>query len=332
MFVIRSVESSDLEGVFELSKLANFINLPQNLEMLKTKIESSKISFINPSTDLSKNKYLFILEDTENKKIAGVSMIHAQHGTEAEPHFFLTVGKERKYSESIRQGYIHGTLELGLDTNGPTEVGGLVIHPEYRGKKLGKIISLVRFLYMGIHPKHFKDYVHAELLPPFDADGNSPLWEAIGRRFLNMDYQEADELSRTNKEFILSLFPREKIYETLLPMETRSTIGKVGTETIPVKNMLEKIGFKYTDEVDPFDGGPHFRAKLNEIGTIKNMFEGEIMPSKDFSPTHAKKVIITLPCEEGKFLATQINANINDNKIVPERDLELGYKASGIFI
>jgi len=228
MFVIRSVESSDLEGVFELSKLANFINLPQNLEMLKTKIESSKISFINPSTDLSKNKYLFILEDTENKKIAGVSMIHAQHGTEAEPHFFLTVGKERKYSESIRQGYIHGTLELGLDTNGPTEVGGLVIHPEYRGKKLGKIISLVRFLYMGIHPKHFKDYVHAELLPPFDADGNSPLWEAIGRRFLNMDYQEADELSRTNKEFILSLFPREKIYETLLPMETRSTIGKVG--------------------------------------------------------------------------------------------------------
>jgi arginine N-succinyltransferase len=332
MFLLRSVKLSDLDDLLELSKLSNFINLPPNIEMIRERIESSERSFKNPSSDLSKNHYFFVLEDMDKKMIAGVSMIHAQHGTEEEPHFYLREGKERKYSETLRQGYIHGTLTLGLDHNGPTEIGGLVLHPEYRGKKLGKQLSLVRFLYMGIHPENFKEVIHAELLPPFDSDGNSPLWEAIGRRFLNMDYQEADGLSRTNKEFILSLFPREKIYETLLPMDARTAIGKVGKETIPVKKMLEKIGFNYTEEVDPFDGGPHYRAKLKEISTIQNMFEGKIASSKDYNPSSASHVILSLPCEEGSFLATQININLLGDKIIPERELETGIKVSGIFI
>ncbi|TDJ05096.1 MAG: arginine N-succinyltransferase [Deltaproteobacteria bacterium] len=332
MFLLRSVRNSDLDGLRELSGLANFINLPPNIKMLKERIESSERSFKKPSSDLSKNNYFFVLEDLDKKKIAGVSMIHAQHGTEKEPHFYLKEGKERKYSETLRQGYIHGTLTLGLDHDGPTEIGGLVLHPEYRGKKLGKQLSLVRFLFLGMHPENFKETIHAELLPPFDDNGNSPLWEAIGRRFLNMDYSEADELSRTNKEFILSLFPREKIYETLLSMDARSAIGKVGKETIPVKKMLEKIGFHYAEEVDPFDGGPHYKAKLKEISTIKNMFTGEISSCKDFSPTSANSVIITLPSDEGEFLATQINVNLKGDKIIPERELEIGFKTSGIFI
>ncbi|RLA65090.1 MAG: arginine N-succinyltransferase [Epsilonproteobacteria bacterium] len=332
MFIIRSVENSDLDELMELSKLANFINLPSNLEMLKEKIASSQKSFKNPSSDLWKNNYFFVLEDLDKKKIAGVSMIHAQHGTREEPHFYLAVGKEKKYSKTLRQGHIHGTLTLGFDQDGPTEIGGLVLHPQYRGKKLGKQLSLVRFLYLAIHPENFKDTIHAELLPPFDSNGNSPLWEAIGRRFLNMDYQEADDLSRTNKEFILDLFPREKIYETLLPMDARNAIGKVGKTTIPVKKMLEKIGFKYTEEIDPFDGGPHYRAKLDKITTVENMFQGEIVSSENFSPTNASHVILSLPCEEGKFLATQININLKDNKIIPERDLEIGFKTSGVFI
>lgn len=76
-------------------------------------------------------------------------------------------------------------------------------------------------------------------MPPFDNKGNSPLWEAIGRRFMNMDYHEADILSRSNKEFILSLYPAENIYQTLLPFDARDAIGKVGKDTEPVRKMLE---------------------------------------------------------------------------------------------
>src|SRR5690606_11836023 len=111
------------------------------------------------------------------------------------------------------------------------------------------------------------------------------LWEAIGRRFLNMEYHDADLLSRENREFILNLFPSDTIYGTLLPPEARNAIGKVGPETEPVKRMLESIGFCYTQEVDPFDGGPHYRARLKDITLVRDMIAGEIVftDDKDYS-------------------------------------------------
>jgi arginine N-succinyltransferase len=341
MLIIRSVEASDLDSIYELSLLMNFINLPQDQEALNDKIKSSIESFKNPSPVLWKNHYIFVIEDLEEKKVIGVSMIHAQHGTEEEPHFYLKVGREKKYSETLRSGFIHGTLKLGIETDGPTEIGGLVLMPEYRQSplKIGKVLSYVRFLYLGLHPENFKKEIHAELLPPFDSEGNSPLWEAIGRRFTNMNYHEADLLSRTNKEFILTFYPREKIYETLLPMEARSAIGEVGKETKPVKRMLEAIGFKYTKQVDPFDGGPHYRAKLKDIKVIKKMFNGKIVFDTGFNKSTATPTIITLPCPKGKFLAARVMANVIENSqiIISSKDLP-GYKipedfkSSGIFL
>ena len=283
MFKVRNCELSDLDDLFELSKKVYFINLPRDKKLIQDKIKKSINAFKNPSEDLSLNYYIFVLEDTSIKKVIGVSMIHAQHGTENEPHFFLRVSHENKYSSTINTGFVHGTLKLGLNMNGPTEIGGLVLHPDYRGHefKLGKVLSYCRFLYMGLNQERFKDDIHSELMPPLDNEGNAPLWEAIGRRFMNMDYQEADLLSRSNKEFILSLFPSENIYMTLLPIEARNAIGKVGKDTLPVKKMLESIGFHYTSEVDPFDGGPHYRAKLKSIRPIKNLKEYSFNNSQD---------------------------------------------------
>lgn len=272
MIILRSASTDDLEDLFELAGKVKFINLPHDREIIQQKLEISEKSFLNPSQDLEDNYYFFVLEDLATNKVIGVSMIHAQHGTEREPHFYLKVSSEHKFSQTINTGFVHGTLKLGLDTDGPTEIGGLVVSPDYRGngEKLGKQISFVRFLYMILHPEYFKSTIHSELMPPLDKDGNSPLWEAIGRRFMNMDYNEADLLSRDNKEFILSLYPSENIYMTLLPFEARNAIGEVGADTAPVKNMLEKIGFQYVNEVDPFDGGPHYRSKLSDIKLIKN--------------------------------------------------------------
>ena len=293
----------DLDDLFDLSGKVSFINLPHDKEIIRNKIACSLQSFKSPLQDLDKNYYFFVLVDLDTNKVVGVSMIHAQHGTEQEPHFFLKVSQEHKYSKTINTGFVHGTLKLGLDSDGPTEIGGLVLHPDYRGngQKLGKQISFVRFLYMATHPERFKEDVHSELMPPLDKDGRSALWEAIGRRFMNMDYQEADVLSRSNKEFILSLFPSENIYMTLLPVEARNAIGKVGNDTKPVKKMLKSIGFHYTHEVDPFDGGPHYRCKLKEILPIKNRITGIIDCDAKFDDENSKKVLITIKNEAFDF-------------------------------
>ena len=305
MFILRSVQPNDLKDLFKLSNIMTFINLPPDEELISAKIESSQKSFHNPSKRLWENYYIFVLEDDETEEILGVSMIHAQHGTEHEPHFYLSVSQESKFSQTINTGFVHGTLKLGLDVNGPTEIGGLILNPEFRGHdlKLGKQLSFVRFLYMANNPERFKPMVHSELMPPLDKYGNSPLWEAVGRRFLNMNYHEADILSRNNKEFILSLFPSENIYQTLLPMEARESIGKVGKETEPVKRMLENIGFKYTFEVDPFDGGPHYRCPLKDIKPIKEKITGLLISNKSFRADEAREVLINIEHPDYDFFA-----------------------------
>ncbi|RYZ72376.1 MAG: hypothetical protein EOP09_03300 [Proteobacteria bacterium] len=110
----------------------------------------------------------------------------------------------------------------------------------------------------------------AELLPPLDSQGQSSLWEAIGRRFTNMDYWEADQLCAKDKEFIFDLFPNGKIYTTFLTAEARNAIGKVGKDTEPVWHLLNRIGFKYQDQIDPFDGGPHLWAQTDDVDPVRN--------------------------------------------------------------
>lgn len=317
MFSFRSVCLDDFSDIQELSLLKNFINIPRNPKILEEKIQKSIQSFQNPNKNVSANVFMFVLEDLSIGKVIGVSLIHALHGTKKEPHFFLKVGQENKYSDSLNTGFIHGTLKFGYTTHGYTEIGGLILSPEYRGHalKLGKALSYGRFLFIAQNRELFTDQIHVELMPPFDEKGNSPLWEAIGRKFLNMDYIDADMLSRKNKEFILSLFPKGTIYETLLPVEARDAIGKVGRETEPVKKMLESLGFTYQHEVDPFDGGPHYRAETDKISLVKQVKTFSLDKSK--KSRDKKHFILEAPTEDYFFRTFIVEGSIDGKKISP---------------
>lgn len=341
MFVIRNVKESDFNDLHLLSQLFVFINLPNDPQLLRRKITKAIETFNKPSKNLEDNYYIFVLEDLTTKKVIGASMIHGKHGTEKEPHYYLKVGQEHKFSKSINTGFIHGTLNLGLETDGYTEIGGLVLDPGYRGNKskLGKQLSFSRFLFIANHLDQFTDFIHCELMPPFDQHGNSPLWEAIGRRFMNMHYHEADILSRENKEFILNLFPNDTVYETLLPPEARNAIGKVGEETKPVQRMLESIGFYYTDEVDPFDGGPHYRAKKSEIKPIKRQFSGKISFLNDNeSHDDLDFIMLNISSDPKQFYAVSTYGKVSNSSVfIPsnltdEIDLTEGQLVTGIYL
>ncbi len=127
----------------------------------------------------------------------------------------------------------------------------------------------MRFLYIAMHREWFRDELLAELLPPLEADGTSHLWNAVGRKFTEMTYAEADRLSKKNKEFVKGLFPEGPIYASLLPVDAQEVIGKVGAQTRGVEKMLRRIGFRYAYRVDPFDGGPHFTAPTDEVTLVK---------------------------------------------------------------
>ncbi len=273
MILLREIQEKDIDALERFAQIPGFINLPNDRDLLKEKIQRATASFAGQVKEKGESKFIFVAEDTKTRHVLGTSMIAGQHGTADSPHFYFEVGSEEKFSETINTGFIHGTLKLKYDTDGPSEIGGLVLDPQHRNSdaRIGRQLSFVRFLFVGLNKARFKRKILAELLPPLNKKGQSPLWEAVGRRFTNMDYWEADHLCQKNKEFIFSLFPSGKIYTTFLPAEARNSIGKVGKETEPVLHMLKKIGFEYKNQVDPFDGGPHLWADIDQILPVQKL-------------------------------------------------------------
>lgn len=312
-FKVREVRRDDLPQLIDLAKQFNLLNLPGDKKVLSEKIERSEASF---SGQLSKDKseYLFVLEDIEEKLVVGSSLILAKHGSEVTPHSYFKVLKKDHFSSALGIGFIHQVLRFQIDTDGPTEIGGLLVDKIYRRRpeKLGKQISMSRFVYMGMNPDRFEDRVLCELTPPLTDEGRSEFWEALGRRFTGLNYQEADLLSQTNKEFIESLFPQEDIYLCLLDSKARVVLGRVGEATKPAQHLLESIGFEYLEEVDPFDGGPHYGCKTQEILPIKN---GQTAILKDRSNAQFKSQGLIGWQNDDGFQCVFASYDLKDNEL-----------------
>jgi arginine N-succinyltransferase len=278
MYVIRDARPADLDGLLRLAAVLNTVNLPNDREALEQLLDLSVRSFAGRVKNPLRREYLFVMEDTTTGNLVGTSQILAQHGTREEPHIFFDVLSEERYSATIDRHFRHTMLRIGFDHEGPTEIGGLVLDPHYRGApgKLGKQLSFVRFVFMAMHRDRFRPRVLAELLPPLGDGGRSALWEALGRRFTGLDYLEADRISKTNKEFIRGLFPSGLIYANLFDAEAQQVIGVVGPQTEGVKKMLTAIGFTPVGRIDPFDGGPHFEADTETLWPVTKTRRGTI--------------------------------------------------------
>ena len=270
MFVIRQATVEDAPTLLKLAKMVHFINLPADPDIIHRKIMRSRRSFAGQVTDQREREFMFVLEEHESGNIIGTSSVISCMSWPGHPHTYFHVRERKMYSEDLRTGQVHTTLQLGLDETGPSEIGGLILSPAYRGhkEKLGAFLSLVRFHFVGLNREWFSNRMIAEMMAPLTPDSRNTLWEYLGRRFINLSYSEADRFCQHSKEFITSLLPKEEIYASLLPPEARNLIGKVGAETEPAKAMLENLGFRYMNHVDPFDGGPYLEAQLDEVPLV----------------------------------------------------------------
>lgn len=317
MLVLRDVQKTDLPGLKRLAAVLNTVNLPNNEETLEAIIDKSVKSFSGKVKNPLEREYLFVLEDVRNDLLIGTSMIIAQHGTYEAPHIYYEVSEREAYSASLERHFRHKVLSIGYNYEGPTEIGGLVVDPPYRATpdKPGKQLSFVRFLFIGMHKRLFRPRVLAELLPPLMPDGRSLLWEACGKKFTGLTYQEADRLSRQNKEFIKELFPSSDIYATLFPDRVQKVLGEVGPQTRGVQRMLERIGFRYVERIDPFDGGPHFEAMVDDITLIRR-FRTLKLAAEDFE-LEGDDVLVALEKPTGRNRFRSVRCTVRmDNTVV----------------
>jgi arginine N-succinyltransferase len=268
-FLIRSAEPGDLDDLFVLSRRLDSYNLPADRPRLKKILADSVDSFAGRLKSPQDGRYLFVLETAGH--VVGCSLIVAKHGTPGKPHLYMTCFTEKFTSRTLNKTVEHQSLRLGATEDGPTEVGGLVLLPRYRGRpeKLGAWLSYVRLLYVAAHMDRFQTYLLAEYLPTFLKGRTSPFWDYLGAKFTGLSYKEADRLSIDNKEFILSLFPRGTIYQDYLPAEVVKYLGQVGEESKPAARLLEKVGFQYLHQIEPFDGGPYYGTLTRQVSLIQ---------------------------------------------------------------
>lgn len=319
MFAIRQATQDDLPTLLKLARMVHFINLPPDKDIIAAKIARSRRSFAGAPISDREREFMFVLEDVPTGNVVGTSAVLSCISWPGRPHTFLQVRKRNHFSDDLQTGTVHITLELGTDESGPSEMGGLILAPGYRGhpQKLGALLSLIRFHFIGLHREWFSERIIAEMMGALTPDSRNLLWEYLGRRFINLQYVEADRFCQYSKEFITALFPRGEIYASLLPPEARNLIGRVGEETRPARAMLEAQGFVYEDQVDPFDGGPYIRASRDEIPFVQSTFSATLAAPSDTSETPSTGHVSGFVSVEGErgFRAIRTSMTIDGDRV-----------------
>ena len=310
MLLLRDAQKGDQKALKALAAELNSVNLPHDDRALADIVDRSCRSFAAKIRDPLQRSYVFVLEDPRSGRILGTSMIIAQHGTRDSPCTFFDVSEREHYSSTLDRHFRHKVLSIGYHFDGPTEIGGLVVHPSDRGGEArpGKQLAYVRFLYLAMHRDRFREKVLAELMPPLLRDGRSLFWESCGKRFTGLEYHEADKRSRENKEFIQQLFPPGVLYATLFPPRVQRLLGAVGPQTEGVRRLLERVGFRYVDRIDPFDGGPHYQAKIDDVTLVRAYRRARVAQRDLPGPAHDDDRLVGVERPDGKVRFRAVRA------------------------
>ena len=269
MFVIRPIKESDLDGLMHLLKESGhgLTSLPKDEKIIRNKILFSERSFQHRAEGPNGESYLFVMEELFTGKIVGVSGIISKIGG-FEPYYFYRLKEENRYSKMLNITKSIKSLHFEKIHSGPAEICSLFLSPEFRNSQNGRFLSLSRFLFMAEDRKYFEDDVIAEMRGRVNDEGYSPFWEAVGRKFMNIDFIQADYLTMKSKKFIEELMPDHPILIDILPKEAQEVVAEVHPHTEPAKHILFQEGFQFSGLVGIFEPGPVLKANLDNIRAV----------------------------------------------------------------
>ena len=244
-FRIRAGRESDLRSFYNLAKLTGggFTNLPAEKATLEAKLATSAAGFAREGDTPGDDLYVFMLENIETKQIRGTCQVFGAVGTQ-HPFYSYLISTLTQKSGELGKTFRNQLLNLTTDLEGSSEVGGLFLHPNERAGGLGLLLARSRYLFIKMHRARFGEIVLAELRGVMDEGGHSPFWDAIGGRFFDMTFPEADEFNAIHgTQFIADLFPKSAIYMSMLPESARAVIGQPHPTGKAALKMLEIEGF-----------------------------------------------------------------------------------------
>lgn len=282
-YVLRAARASDLAAIFEMAKTTGggFTNLPPDENKLAAKLSISDAAFARADDGINSDMFFFILENSETGDACGTCQIFSSIG-KTWPFYSYRIDSFATYSRDLDRSIETEMLTLSTDLSGCCEVGGLFLHPAHRAAGVGGLLARSRYLYIRNHRSRFADQTVAELRGKVDEAGHSPFWDALAGRFFGLGFREADEFNAVHgNQFIADLMPRNPIYTKLLSDTAREVIGMPHVSGRAAMRMLEKEGFLFEKYVDIFDGGPTLTSATDEIATIRNAQDGNLIAISD---------------------------------------------------
>jgi len=273
--LLRPVAADDLDALQGLAAAAGpgIGSLREDRIGLGRRIEESLQAFATEDEDTSgEERYLFVLQapgsGPGSERLLGCAGIAARAGYASR---FYSYRNEFIVASSAALGLTQRTHTLHLchDLTGSSLLTSFYIVPGAPAAA-AQLLSRARLLFLALHPQRFSDRIVAEFPGLLDADGASPFWDAIGRRFFGMDYPQAEALAGgRSKAFIAHLMPQSPLYVPLLPEAAQSAIGQLHPDgELPFQILIDE-GFDADSYIDIFDGGPTAEGRLQALASVR---------------------------------------------------------------
>jgi arginine N-succinyltransferase len=278
-YLLRAAAPEDLDALERMAhaSAAGITTLPPDRAALQARLARSSASFASADQPSGEELYVFVLEDraragdggsSDGPRVVGTAAITASAGFADRFYCYRNETLVHASAALHARNRVH-TLQLCHALTGTTLLSSFYIEPAYEHTPAPQLLSRARLLFIAEFADRFSDHIASESPGLADADGRCPFWDAVGRRFFDMDYPQAERLAMgRSMAFIAELLPHSPIYVPLLPEEAQWAIGQLNPVAEVPFAILRDEGFESETFVDVFDGGPIVDARLATLRTV----------------------------------------------------------------
>jgi len=268
MFVVRPVELTDIDALEKLAAatMPGVHTLPRTRDKIAASVERSIASFAAHVDIPSEESYLFVLEQQATGAIVGTAAIFASAGSNG-TYFSFRNDVIQQVSRDLNISHSVHALTLCSELTAYSQLSGFYVTNKTSAGLEAGLLSRARLLFAVLAPHRFGDRFFVPLAGITDKNGQSPFWEALGRKFFKMDFLEAERVigGARNRTLIVELMPHYPVYVPLLPGDAQAAMGQIHADGELAFNLLTDEGFEADDYIDIFDGGPILQAHKNGL-------------------------------------------------------------------
>lgn len=295
MLLFRPAAEKDLAALASLAAEGGreLPSLPRTLAETRSMLDGSLRALAG---DPDANRVVFVVE--REGQVAGVSSIARNLGRDR-PFYSFKRSRHARRSYAPPLSVSYETLQLTTDFDGYSALSSLYLSPSARGGGAGRLLSLGRLAFVQQHPRLFSHLLMADIRGWLDERGQSPFWQGLAGRFIDLPIKEADRLSFEDGRFISDILPALPILLNLLGEDVAACAGRPHAASVAAMRILEHVGFRKTDLCDVFDGGPAI-----ECAATDTLIATSAQRAQGMSAGGARNALLHFVGEAANFRAT----------------------------